>query len=117
MGAIWRKRGLLRGVLRRVFYWLLVPLFCLFTLANIVLNSGWVKGRVADALELRTGEVWSVGTLTFSPFGRLHIYDLRSDLGEGFLKVDHISVLPNYGAILKKEMRLSAVHIMDQRFW
>ncbi len=96
---------------RRLFCWVVVPLFVLFTLFNVVLNSSWMKGRVAEELERRTQERWSIGTLTYSLTGNLHCYDLDSRMEEGGVHVAHIVVRPNYSLLFDGRLRLSSVEI------
>ncbi|MFD2157814.1 hypothetical protein ACFSW8_02760 [Rubritalea tangerina] len=100
-----------RRLWRRLFYWVCVPVFGIFTVGNIVLNSAWSKNEVARQLERRTGEKWKVGTITYGFDGRLHIYQLSCELGEGGLNVGHIEILPNYGLLWEGEKRISRVTI------
>ncbi len=88
-----------------------MPIFLIFTLGNIALNSHWTKGCVTSFLEQKTGEVWEIGTITLAPNGVLHIYSIESQLDEGEVLVKHISVRPNYVLALKKRLRFSEVCI------
>ncbi|PQJ27871.1 hypothetical protein [Rubritalea profundi] len=88
-----------------------MPVFFLFTLGNIALNSPWAKGYLTDVLEKKTGEVWKVGTLTLAANGVLHIYAIESQLGDGGVLVKHVSVKPNYLLALNRQLRFSEVCI------
>ena len=88
-----------------------MPLFILFTLGNIALNSHWTKAYLSGVLELRTGVIWEIGTLTIAPNGVLHVYALEGQLGDGGVLVKHISVRPNYAMALDKRLRFSEIYI------
>lgn len=88
-----------------------MPIFILFTLGNIALNSHWTKGYLTGVLEQKTGEVWKIGTLTLAPNGVLHIYAIESQLGDGGVLVEHVSVRPNYVLALKRQLRFSEICI------
>lgn len=98
-----------RRLWRRLFYWLLLLVFFLFTVGNIALNSSWTKSYVTGVLGQKTGEVWEIGTITLTPDGVLHIYAIESQLGDGKILVKHVAVRPNYAMALKKQIRFSEV--------
>lgn len=60
-------------------------------------------------LSAYTGEPWKVGTLTWSLGGKLHIYGLTCELGDGAFEVEHIQVEPNFQLLLQKKLRFSEV--------
>ena len=62
-------------------------------------------------LSAHTDERWELQTLTWSLDGKLHIYDLACQLGDGEFKVEHIKVTPNFQQLLKKKIRFSEVVI------
>ena len=88
-----------------------MPIFLLFTLGNIALNSQWTKNYLSGVVEQKTGEVWKIGTLNLAPNGVLHAYAIESQLGDGGVLVKHVSVKPNYAMALKKRLRFSEIHI------
>jgi len=100
-----------RRLWRCLFYWILIPISLLFILGNIALNSHWTKAYLTSVLDRKTGEVWKIGTLTLAPSGVLHIYDIESQLGDGGVLVEHVSMRPNYVLALKRQLRFSEIFI------
>jgi len=98
-----------RRWLRRLICFLVLAPLCLFLASNIFLNSGWVKGKIAAKLEARTGVPWEVGTVNWTPDGRVHVYDARAALGEGELTLERIDIEPMIREGLRGDLRFREV--------
>lgn len=91
-----------------------LPVF-FFLSSNILLNSGWAKGKFADKLEEKTGLRWTIGTMNWTPDGKVHVYDARARLGEGELAVEEIDVSPVLGAALRGNARFERMVVTKPR--
>lgn len=103
-----------RWLRRFICFVVLVPV-CVFVASNIFLNSRWTKGQIAKRLEAKTGVAWEVGTVNWTPDGKVHVYDARATLGEGELVVERIDIEPLIREGLRGDMKFREVVVERPR--
>lgn len=120
------KRARPGRVAGRLVRWLLISVVGLvlvgFLGSNLVMGSGWFRGRVARKLVGETRLLWTVGEASWSPWGGVRLGGLKAEAVQtGEVKVDpvceieEVRVHPYWGALLSGQLAVREVRVKSPR--
>lgn len=115
------------SLVRRLFRmacWCGALALALFGLSNLWLWSSWGAGTAEAELEKRTGQEWEIGSMSWSPWNGITLYDvrmlqpgdLRAQLDAPVLDVEKLRVRPYWmqlarGAVVPQEVEIDSPHL------
>ena len=108
----------------RMLCWLGVCALALFALSNLWLWSPWATGVAEAELEKRSGQAWEIGSMSWSPWNGITLYDtrmlqpeeLRETLGQPVMSVERIRVRPYWLKLMRGQIRPRSVEIESPEF-
>ena len=110
----------------RLVRWILLPGLGLVLLgffgSNLVLQSGWFRGRVGGKLNGITRLSWTVSEASWSPWGGARLGGLKAEAmssGQGELapicEIEEIRIQPHWGERLNARLAFREVRVKSPR--
>lgn len=108
-----------RRKLFRALCWGGVVLLGIFAASNLWLWSAWGTGMVEAELKKRTGQDWEIGSISWSPWNGISLYDtamlqpeeLREALDQPVLKVDRVRVRPYWLQLVRGRVYPKSIEV------
>lgn len=108
-----------RSRLIRVVRWGCLLVLIFFALSNLWLWSAWGTSTAEAELKKRTGQDWEIGSMSWSPWNGITLYDirmlqpeaLRERLGEPVMVVEKIRVRPYWRLLARGQVYPQSVEI------